>query len=153
MWKAATPFLALMVLVPSTAPVAADAHNGLKAGSYEIEVRLELPFLDTAGAKKAETICVTADKGNGTHGLAVLSENNPLAKCPASNIHQNGNMLTFDIVCPGGNAARASATYTLAAETFKGRIAMKMGGKNMTMTEIQTGHRTGDCAVSDAPRS
>lgn len=52
----------------------------------------------------------------------------------------------FDIVCPGRNAASGSAIYRLAAESFEGRISMKMGGKNMTMFERQVGRRIGDCA-------
>jgi Protein of unknown function (DUF3617) len=86
------------------------------------------------------------------NGLIVLSENNPLGKCPAANAREDGDTLTFDIKCPGGNAAIASAAYTLLGDRFSARITMKMGGKNMTMTETQTGRRTGDCQAT-APRS
>jgi len=96
------------------------------------------------GAIKVTHICVTG-AGSGTHGLAVLSGNNPLGRCPASNIREEGSSLTFDVVCPGVNAATGSARYTFRAQGFDGAIAMKMGGKNMTMTERQSGRRTGYC--------
>ena len=118
----------------------------LQTGSYEVQISLELPHVEDAGAKKTSTICVTGPESKDNRGLVVLSENNPLGHCPASNFHQDGDTLTFDIACPGGNAAIASAKYVLGAQTFQGRIAMKMGGKNMTMTETQTGRRVGDCA-------
>ena len=127
----------------------ADDLPLLQAGSYEVQVSLELPHVEDTGAKKTANICVTRPERSDNRGLVVLSENNPLGHCPASNFHQEGDTLTFDIACPGGNAAIASAKYVLGARSFQGRISMKMGGKNMTMTETQTGRRVGDCA----PRS
>ena len=76
----------------------------LEPGEYEVSVRLELPHLEDMAAIKLARICMTGGEG-GTHGLVVLSDNNPLAHCPASNIHEDGGILSFDIVCPGGNAA------------------------------------------------
>jgi hypothetical protein len=99
-------------------------------------------------APKVATICVTE---TGTRDLIVLSENNPLARCPASNTRQEGDTLTFDIICLGGNQAVGSARYTVAPQHFTGVIAMKMGGKNMTMTEHQVGRRIGNCSAG-SPR-
>ena len=65
--------------------------------------------------------------------------------CPARNVRRHGAALSFDIVCEGPDAARARATYTLRPDGFAGRIAMVMGGKNMTMTELQVGYRVGRC--------
>ena len=125
---------------------AGQAQTALIDGSYEVEVRLELPHLEDWAVKKLATVCI-ADDG-GSRGLVVLSDNNPLATCPVSNVRQDGGTLTFDIVCEGRNAARASAKFLLAAERFRGRIAMVMGGKNMTMTETQVGRRIGPCPGS-----
>jgi hypothetical protein len=58
--------------------------------------------------------------------------------------------LSFDILCDGRGAARARAVYTLMPRGFEGRIAMVMGGKNMTMTEVQAGHRVGSCDMAGA---
>jgi hypothetical protein len=116
---------------------------GLQPGEYEVTVRLELRHVEMT-ALKVTTICVSGDN-TGTRGLVALSENNPLARCPAPNVRQDGHTLTFDIICPGGNQGVGSARYTIARQRFTGVVAMKMGGKNMTMTERQTGHRVGDC--------
>lgn len=122
----------------------------LMNGSYEVEVRLELPHLESWAVKKLATVCISDPDAGGRRGLVVLSGNNPLARCPVSKVRQDGERLTFDIVCEGRNAARASATFLLAPQQFRGRIAMVMGGKNMTMTETQVGRRIGDCAPSTA---
>jgi hypothetical protein len=128
-----------------------SAAETLQSGSYDVIVSVELPnVLDTA-ARKVAKICVTED-GTNAYGLAVLGDNNPLAQCPAVNIRQDRNTLSFDIVCQGANSARASATYVFSPHSFEGHIAMKMGGKNMTMTETQRGHRVGNCTPA-SPRS
>ena len=136
-----------LTLILTAAPLC-QAHAGedlLAAGRYDVDVRLELPHVEDLNMKKTAAICVMPDGGDGSRGLTVLGDNNPLSRCPASNVHQDGSVLTFDIVCEGINAARASASYTLAETTFRGRITMKMGGKNMTMSETQVGRRVGAC--------
>jgi hypothetical protein len=108
-------------------------------------VRVELPHIDGAAARQTGIVCITEAARDGTFGLAVLSANNPLARCPAEYVRLESDTLTFDIMCQGGNAARGAATYALSIDRFHGRIAMKMGGKNMTMAETQSGRRIGAC--------
>ena len=43
-------------------------------------------------------------------------------------------------------SARGHALYELSTDAFTGRIAMVMGAKNMTMTEVQHAHRIGECS-------
>lgn len=144
---------AILLAVSTHVVRAGEPVLELQGGAYEVAVRLELPHLEDMGVSKTAVICVAGIDGSGDHGLVVLSENNPLGKCPASNFQQRGNTLTFDIACDGLNAAQAKATYALQPQGFQARIAMKMGGKNMTMTETQKGRRIGDCAGAGAPRS
>jgi hypothetical protein len=120
-------------------------------GSYEVRYRLELPHLESWAIEKTQTICVADAGASGAAPLPVLSGNNPLTTCPASNIRRAGDALLFDIRCPGRNEARAHAAYRLLPGGFKGRIAMVMGAKNMTMTEVQIGRRIGPCDLAGAP--
>lgn len=140
----------LVAMTISADTLFAGAGTTLQPGAYEVQVRLELPNLADMTASKIARICIGDPvDAEANQGLAVLSDNNPLAKCPSSNLHADRNEIFFDIQCPGGNAARASARFTLADASFEGRITMKMGGKNMTMTETQSGRRVGDCATID----
>lgn len=125
----------------------------LQGGSYEVTFRLELPHVETWAVDKTTTICVPNAGAASAVALPVLSGNNPLAKCPAGNIERNGATLRFDIVCDGRNAAKARAVYALMPRGFKGRIAMVMGAKNMTMTEVQVGRRVGSCDLASAPQN
>lgn len=135
-----------MALVAGLAGVvAADpAATLLQGGSYEVRVRLELPNVRWT-ADRTAIICVADAEAGRVAPLTVLSANNPLARCPAANVEQHGATLSFDILCEGRDAARARAVYELEPDAFEGRIAMVMGGKNMTMTEVQSGRRVGRC--------
>ena len=132
-------------------PALAAEPAVLEGGAYEVEVKLGPPQLEDMTGKKVVRICLTSEANGNNHGIAVLSDNNPLARCPVSNVRQDGDELTFDIACEGRNSAHASARYRLAPTSFHGRIAMQMGGKNMTMTEVQAGRRTGACDTGKTP--
>lgn len=124
----------------------ANAHQPLlQDGSYEVRFRLELPHVENWAVNKIKTICIANAEKMRVARLPVLSDNNPLARCPARNVEQDGATLRFDIICEGRDGAKGKAVYTLLPLEFKGRIAMVMGGKNMTMTEVQVGHRVGNC--------
>ena len=132
---------ALLVCLPE-AVAAADATAHLRPGAYKVQTKLELPHVEDTGTQKSSTVCIT---NSGTLGIAVLSDNNPLARCPASNIKQTDDILTFDLICEGHNQAVASARFQLSQDRFTGAFDMKIGGKNMTMTERQEGRRVGVC--------
>jgi Protein of unknown function (DUF3617) len=136
--------LALIGLVLASLVRAGDAVM-LRPGRYEISVRLDLPNIEGTVASWRRTLCVPAQDHAGQYGLGALSENNPFSGCPVANVRREGGTLSFEIVCPGGNAASALAKFQLTSEAFEGRISMKLGGKNMTLTETQTGRRSGEC--------
>jgi len=143
--KKAVIALAIPGLLGASALAGPQEPEVLRPGQYQVTVRVELPHIeDTGVATKVDSICVT-DASIGRHGLPALSGLNPLRKCPASNVLQKGGTLSFDIVCPGNDAAVGAARYTVQADRFDGAIAVRMGGKNMTMIERQTGRRVGNC--------
>jgi hypothetical protein len=128
---------------------AAHADDPLVApGAYEVRYRLELPNVLDWRADETATICLPRPAGEARAPIPVLSGNNPLAKCRAADVRRDGDELTFRIACEGRNAARALAVYRLWPDRFEGRIAMVMGGKNMTMTEVQHGRRVGECKAA-----
>lgn len=141
--------VALIIAAGALAGTPAGAEEAaLQGGSYAVTFRLEIPHVENWAIDKTTTICVPSARGESDAPLPVLSGNNPLAKCPVRNIRRDGATLRFDIACPGRNAARAKALYKLMPGAFKGRIAMVMGGKNMTMTEVQVGRRLGSCDLA-----
>ena len=143
----------LVLLSASGIFVAADElAPSLQGGSYEITYRLELPHVERWAIDKTTTICLPGTSGAVATALPILSDNNPFGKCSAVNIQQDGPQLAYDIRCQGRDAAKAHASYTVSSGYFKGRVAMVMGAKNMTMTEVQAGHRVGGCDFIRAAR-
>jgi Protein of unknown function (DUF3617) len=142
----ATVFVAL--LLQPLHPLHADPFSP-RSGSYEVTARLELPPVQRWAVDKIAIICILSVRGGGQ--LPVLSANNPFAKCTAANLVIEGATLQYDIVCPERGAARAHATYSISPDKFTGHVAMVMGAKNMTMTEVQRARRVGDCGPADSP--
>jgi Protein of unknown function (DUF3617) len=133
------------VAILAAPTVAQDVAPMLQAGSYQVTHRLELPHVERWAVDRTTTICVAGGQDATPAALPVLSGGNPFGDCVARDIRQDGTQLSYDIRCEGRDSAKAHAIYTLSSGGFKGRIAMGMGAKNMTMTEVQTGHRIGEC--------
>jgi hypothetical protein len=128
---------------------AAQAEQPLvEDGSYEVTFRLELPHLERWAIEKTRTVCLSSVKRIAPIPFPLMSDNNPFLKCRAENIRRDGEGVRYDVVCEGRDAAKAKAAYVLTPRAFSGRIAMVMGAKNMTMTEVQTGRRTGSCDLA-----
>ena len=119
----------------------------LPGGLYEITSRLELPHVERWAIDKKTQVCL-APAARGAIPLPVLSENNPFRHCAATALVFENGRLEYDIACPGRGAARAHAAYEITEGRFAGRIAMVLGAKNMTMTEVQEAVRMGDCETA-----
>jgi hypothetical protein len=116
-----------------------------QTGSYEITARLELPHLERWGVDKTTVICLPSLLNDDKLPIPIVSANNPFTKCSVANLITQTPKLEYDIVCPGRGAAKGHAIYLLSDDTFSGRVAMVLGAKNMTMTEVQQGRRIGVC--------
>ena len=141
--------LAIAVSLTVASPVLSESRveeASLPAGSYAITTRLELPHLERWAIDKTTTICLSGHAAGRQIPIPVLSENNPYAACAAANLVIDHGRLDYDVLCPGRDAAKAHATYVLATDHFAGRVTMVLGGKNMTMTEVQRARRVGDCS-------
>ena len=125
-------------------PTCADGRLP-QGGSYELTARLELPHLERWAVDKKTIICLPTSLNNGDLPIPIVSANNPFAQCSSANVAAQFSKLEYDIVCPGRGAAKGHAIYILSDDTFSGRVAMVLGAKNMTMTEVQQGRRIGNC--------
>src|SRR6516164_956463 len=117
----------------------------LQGGSYEVTARLELPHLERWAVDKRTRICLPRSPKNDDLPIPIVSANNPFAKCSSANVTAEFSKLEYDIVCPERGAAKGHAIYILSDDAFSGRVAMVLGAKNMTMTEVQQGRRIGNC--------
>jgi hypothetical protein len=137
--------IAFLSLTSQPQPLRASSLSPT-SGSYELTARLELPHLERWGVNKVTTICLSNSRGPDDIPVPVVSANNPFAKCSAANLVTDGSKLEYDIVCPERGSARGHAVYEISSDVFTGHIAMVMGAKNMTMTEVQHARRIGECS-------
>jgi len=140
-----SPALLLMTAMVPGATIQAD-EAPLPGGLYEITSRLELPHVERWAIDKKTQVCLAPARG--PIPLPVLSDNSPFLNCAATALVFESGRLEYDIACPGRADARAHAAYAITPGRFSGRIAMVLGAKNMTMTEVQDAVRTGDCETT-----
>ncbi len=134
----------LVAALSSGAALAGDSQ--LEDGLYEVHFRLELPHLEIHAVDRTATICIDQDNmERHLPPVPLLSQNDIFADCEIENVDKETSGFSYDIACTGRGAARAAATYTIANDRFRSRIAITQGAKNMTMTEVQQGRRLGDC--------
>jgi hypothetical protein len=143
-WRSLASAMALGMAIPAQ-PAWPEGRLLPQTGSYEITARLELPHLERWAVDKTAIICLPTSLDDDKLPIPIVSANNPFAKCSVANLMTQTPKLEYDIVCPGRGAAKGHATYLVSDDTFAGRVAMVLGAKNMTMTEVQQGRRIGNC--------
>jgi hypothetical protein len=118
--------------------VAGVARAEPAPGLYAITARLELPHVERWAVDRTRVMCL--------NGLPVpVIAGTGLAGCAAADVEVRDGRFSYSIVCPGRDGSRAAARYRLGPDGFRGRVAIVMGAKNMTMTEVQVGRRLGAC--------
>ena len=136
--------LLVVVGVACCASSALAAEPMLDPGLYRVEVRLELPNVLPSVEPMTFSRCVSASDLASGRAFAILSKN-PLRACDAFDYRIDGHTVRYRIACPGPNRGRAVAVFRVSGNSYRGRIDMDMGGKNMTMAETQAAVRIGDC--------
>jgi hypothetical protein len=112
-------------------------------GLFAVTARLELPHVERWAVDRTQVVCL----GRPGSALPVPVLRAPgFARCAARDLVRREAELAYAIACPGPDAPRARAAYRLGPDGFRGRIAIVLGAKNMTMTEVQVGRRIGRCA-------
>jgi hypothetical protein len=137
----AAPASVLAALLASN-PAAADPLPS--PGLYRVEVRISLPNVQDTAAPLLLTRCLNAADMESGRAFFVLSDN-PLKTCDQLDYRMHAGMAVYRIACPGPNKGSAVAVFETTATTYRGTIKMNMGGKNMTMSEVQVAKRLGDC--------
>lgn len=132
----------VVLLTASLAAAAAAAGDGLPEGAYRVAVHLAIRNVETHDYDFETEICWRG-AGDPQMPLGPLGPG-PLARCP-SQVQDTPQGATVTTICEGPNAGFAVALYRRTAEGFTGRVEVNLGGKNMTLAEMQRGTRTGDC--------
>jgi hypothetical protein len=134
--------LSLMVAMAAVGSHAEELS--LTPGLYQVEVRLSLPNVDNVAPPSIFTRCLAPVDLQSGQAFFVLSDN-PLKQCELLDYRAASDTAFYRIACAGPNRGTAVAVFDTTPTTYHGTIKMNMGGKNMTMTEIQAGRRIAEC--------
>lgn len=132
----------ILILTFWFVPAFATADGGLRKGLYVVKVEPKIPNVDLKGAESEVRICWQGP-GKAKTPLGPLGPG-PLKNCPATARATEGGM-EVTTRCPGPNMGHALSRYRVTSDGFRGWVSMNMGGKNMTVTEKQTGTWVGRC--------
>jgi hypothetical protein len=132
----------IVLMLACLAAPAAGAAGGLPEGAYRVAVHVAIPNVETSDYDFETEICWRGAE-DPAMALGPLGPG-PLARCP-SQAQDTPEGATVATVCEGPNAGFATASYRRTAGGFAGRVAINLGGKNMTMAEVQRGTRMGEC--------
>ena len=132
-----------LLCVGLSALVAAQtlAHD-IRPGLYAIDYRIEMPHLERYAITNRAERCIEGER------LPVISAKQGFEGCSLEDRISEAHRLRYSLICQGASTARAFAEYKPRPGGFAGRVFVKMGGKNMTLTEIQTGTWIGECGSS-----
>lgn len=131
----------VLVLACLAAP-APGAAGGLPDGTYRVAVHVAIPNVETRDYDFETEICWRGAQ-DPAMPLGPLGPG-PLARCP-SHARDTADGVTVVTVCGGPNAGFATATYAATPGGFTGKVAIDLGGKNMTVAEVQRAARLGSC--------
>jgi hypothetical protein len=136
------------LLITSVAAILATSTNAaelaLSPGLYRVEVRISLPNVQDVAAPLVVDRCIVRADVESGRAFLILSDN-PLKACDLVDYEATADTAIYRIACPGPNRGSAVGTFETSTTAYRGTIKMNMGGKNMTMSEVQVGRRVGEC--------
>ena len=124
----------------------ADAAEALPRQIYEITTETGMPHLEEnlryAITREAE--CLSQDelfvRFPVLHHVA-------LKDCRLDPEGRAGEQASFRLDCSGGHGTTGGAVWRLGEHQLRGRLDVKLGGKNMTFYQRVTAVPVGQCAV------
>jgi len=142
------PGLPASVLVAAISLSANAAVVPLTPGEYDLTIETMLPHLEEA-LRYATTRTHPCLREADATSLFPLLRHAAFAGCSLVPDVDTGDTVRFTLQCKNSQAASGSATFEVGARYFSAVLDIKMGGKNMTLSQRLYGPRVGSCMASD----
>ena len=110
-------------------------------GHYALTTETVLPHLEEA-LRYATTRTTRCLAGDSADSFFPLLQHQALTGCSLSVAAEAG---TFTLSCRNPEAATGVATFEHSHSSIRAVLELKMGGKNMTLSQRVMGSRLGDC--------
>ena len=138
----ASLFAAESLSANAAAPVAIDP------GEYDLTTETTLPHLEEA-LRYATTHTHQCLREPDATSLFPLLRHQAFTGCHLIPDHNAGDHARFTLQCKNPEAASGSAAFQVAPSYVSAVLELKMGGKNMTLSQRLHGPRVGPCLASD----
>jgi len=135
--------LAAMSLSANAAAVVA-----LTPGEYDLTIQTVLPNLEEP-LRYATIRAHQCLREPDATGIFPLLRHQAFAGCRLVPDADVGDDVRFTLVCKNPEAATGSAAFEVGATYVSAVLELKMGGKNMTLSQRLYGPRVGPCLASD----
>ena len=136
----------MLVVLGATGPGASGALPvAVAPGEYALTIETVLPHLEEAlrYATTRELRCL--DRPDAT-GLFPLLRHQAFTGCELVPAAGAADGRHFDLQCTNRQAAAGSAVFAVEPGSVSAVLEVKMGGKNMTLSQRLRGRRSGPCA-------
>jgi hypothetical protein len=137
--------------IPAVALAACFAAAGAGAaplpiapGAYDVTVETVLPHLEEnlRYATTRQTRCIGAQDATT---LFPLLHHEAFAGCMLTGGRSHGDDLEYDLTCRNPQAATGTARVSAGRDALHAVLDVKMGGKNMTLSQRISAPRVGAC--------
>ena len=136
--------IALLAAAPAFGQ-AAEAIVTLAQGNYEVVAQTVLPNLEE-NLRYATTRSLRCLGSETPASLFPILLHPAFSGCTLVRQEGAGDGLAFNLQCSNPEAATGTASLLLDDQHFAGTLDLKMGGKNMTLSQRISGSRRGGCA-------
>ena len=132
-------FIALCMAAAASS--AAQPGNLVPPGLYALTTETLMPHLEEAlrYATVKNTRCLA---GNSAESFFPLLRHEALSGCSLAATERADS---FVLSCRNPGAATGQATFEHSPSSMRATLELKMGGKNMTLSQRVIGSRLGDC--------
>jgi len=126
----------------------AAAPLALSPGEYDLTTQTVLPHLEEA-LRYATTRTRQCLREPDATSLFPLLQHPAFAGCSLVADTNANDGARFTLVCKNPEAASGSAAFEVGASHISAVLELKMGGKNMTLSQRLYGPRVGPCLAPD----
>jgi hypothetical protein len=139
------PYRLLLLTIMSALPV--RASDFLPARLYEVTIETVMPHLEenlrytTTHAKN----CITLES---LATLFPILDHPVLMGCKLGAEARQADSVSYRLVCSGGHGTTGNALWQLGGDQIRGRLDVKLGGKNMTFSQSVTAKPLGPCPTT-----
>jgi hypothetical protein len=137
----------MALLAALALPATGATPVALPSGEYDLTLQTVLPHLEEALRYATTRTRQCLDAPDATSVFPLL-RHQAFTGCSLVPGAQASDGLRFDLQCANREAATGSAVFAVEANHVSAVLELKMGGKNMTLSQRLQGRRVGACPES-----